>query len=251
MIATGSRCGAFLLFLLGLAAGSMAQTAVGPSPIAATGLPADAPLRISADATPTRLTIHLQIEAGWHLYGRDTGGGQPVQVECLPDSAFAAAGPLQLAMDAKGQLTGNQDLVLPLRAAASGKDLRARLRFMVCDELQCLPPIEVALRGTPGATATAPLKVLLVTPVWDERGKRIFAFLQDRGCAAEVTTWTEITAAKCDAVDVVLADSPLFGKTQGANVRQFPDTATPVVAVGFLGTELLKAQKVTMACGYI
>jgi hypothetical protein len=248
MFALGSQRGVVLLMVLfGCSAALLAQ---GQS-IAATGLPADAPLRVTADATAARLTIHLQIESGWHLYGRDTGGGQPVQVECLPDSAFAAAGALQLSMDQKGQLTGKQDLVLPLRPAANGCELRARLCFMVCDELQCLPPMAVALQGPVGAAAAPALQVLLVAVAADDRAARVAAFLQARGLVATTTTWNKVTKEQCDAADVVLADSPLFGKTQGANVRQFPDTTTPVVAVGFLGTELLKAQKVTMACGFI
>lgn len=225
--------------------------AQAPTPVTATGLPDGAPLRIVAEATATRLVVHVDIDAGWHLYGRDTGGGQPVQIECLPASAFAAAGALQVPMDQSGQITGKQDLVLPLRATGKGGELHARMRFMVCDALQCLPPIEVALSTPPAAPALAPLRVLLVTAAADERQKRIAEFLKDRGCKPSVTTWAVVNAEECDAADVVLADSPLFGKTQGANVRNFPVTATPVVAVGFLGTELLKAQKVTMASGYI
>ena len=233
-----------------LAATSM-LCAQAPAAVTATGLPDGAPLRIAAEATPTRLVVHVAIDAGWHLHGRDTGGGQPVQLECLPESAFAAAGALQLPMDQNGQITGKQDLVLPLRASGKGTDLHARMRLMVCDALQCLPPIEVALSTAPAAPAQAPLQVLLVTAAADERQKRIAGFLKDRGCKPSVTTWADVGAAACDAADVVLADSPLFGKTAGANVRHFPVTSTPVVAVGFLGTELLKAQKVTMACGYI
>jgi hypothetical protein len=227
-----------------------AQVAPAAAPIAVTGLPAEAPLAVTAAATPTALTIRVQLEPGWHLYGRDTGGGKPVAVECLPDSAFAAAGPLRVPMDDRGQVTGKQELVLPLRAAAPG-DLRARMSFMVCDALQCLPPIELALAGTPAAAATGPLAVLLVAVANDARAERIAAFLKGRGCQPTVATWNEVTAAQCDAADVVLADSTLFDNTKPADVRKFPNTSAPVVAVGFLGTELLEAQKVTMACGYI
>jgi hypothetical protein len=45
----------------------------------------------------------------------------------------------------------------------------------------------------------------------------------------------------------------LFG--QGAKVRaqvlQFPRTHTPIVAVGFYGTELIEAHGVAMTSGYI
>lgn len=251
MFALGSQRGALLLLvLLGFSTALPAQGQPIGAPIAATGLPADAPLRLTAEATAAKLTIHVQIEPGWHLYGRDTGGGQPVQVECLPASAFAAAGALQVPMDKDGQITGKQDLVLLLQAAGKGTELRARLRFMICDALQCLPPIEVALSG-PVGDAGKPLAVLLVAVAKDARAERIAAFLGQRGCAPTITTWNDVDKAQCDAADVVLADSPLFGATKGAKVGNFPDTTAPVVAVGFLGTELLKAQKVTMACGYI
>jgi hypothetical protein len=227
-----------------------APVAPAAAPIAVTGMPAGAPLSVTARATPTSLSIHVQIDEGWHLYGRDTGGGRPVAVECLPDSAFVAAGPLRLPMDERGQITGRQDLVLPLRAAAAGA-LRAKMSFMVCDALQCLPPIELTLAGTPGGAAAARLAVLLVAVAADARAERIAAFLKDRGCAVTVATWNDVTAAQCDAADVVLADSPLHGHTKPADPARFPATGTPVVAVGFLGTALLEAQKVTMACGYI
>ena len=52
---------------------------------------------------------------------------------------------------------------------------------------------------------------------------------------------------------VVLADSPTFNQVRGkkVDVRKFPATQAPVVAVGFLGTQLLEANRIAMACGYI
>ena len=89
----------------------------------------------------------------------------------------------------------------------------------------------------------------------DVRSRRdvVVAFLRERGCAVAVTTWATATAEQCDAHDVVLADSPTFNQVRGkkVDVRKFPATKAPVVAVGFLGTQLLEANRIAMACGYI
>ena len=51
----------------------------------------------------------------------------------------------------------------------------------------------------------------------------------------------------------MLADSPYFKQAAAArkDAMRFPETAAPLVAVGHLGSVVLEAQKVTMACGYI
>ncbi len=218
-----------------------------------TGLPPDPPLAVRASHDGAVLRIVADVQDGWHLYGRDVGGGQPVTV-ALTGGAFAAAGALRTPMDAKGMITGKATLELPLRRTGTGDALTATMQFMVCDALQCLPPIELTLRtGPPGAAAAGPFPVLLVAVDDSERTQRIAGFLRDRGFVPTVATWATVTAAQCDAAAVVIADSPTFGQVRGKKVRpaDFPATATPIVAVGFLGTELLKARQVTMACGYI
>jgi hypothetical protein len=58
---------------------------------------------------------------------------------------------------------------------------------------------------------------------------------------------------ECDAADIVLADSDVFQK-HGVKidvVRKFPRTSSPVVAVGFLGTELIEAHGLALTSGYI
>ncbi len=223
------------------------------TPLTVTGVPGTAPLTIAAHATSDLLTIHVALQAGWHLYGKDTGAGQPVQVEVLDGSSFAAAGALATPMDDSGQITGNADLTLPLRRVADGDALHATMRFMVCDALECLPPMAVTLANAPESVAATPLRVLLVAVDRSERTDRIAGFLRDRGFDTTVTTYADVKAADCDSVDVVVADSPYFGQFKGAiaPARKFPETQSPIVAVGFLGTELLEAQRVSMACGYI
>jgi hypothetical protein len=51
----------------------------------------------------------------------------------------------------------------------------------------------------------------------------------------------------------VLADSKLFGKGLKVRqrVREFPRTTSPIVAVGFYGTELIEAHGLAMTSGYI
>ena len=69
-----------------------------------------------------------------------------------------------------------------------------------------------------------------------------------------VTTYAKVDTRACDRHDVVLADSKLFRKNEKGSVnraRGFPATRTPIVAVGFLGTELVEGQKIAMTSGYI
>ena len=249
-----------LAALLVLAAGSVASgivaqepTPASPVPLTVKGLPEQAPLTVAAVRDGLVLQVQVKLQPGWHLYGRDTGGGQPVAIE-LGAGAFAAAAALQTPMDKEGLITGDAELKLPLRRVADGESLRATMKFMVCDALQCLPPITLTL-ATPdaGGAALGPAKVLLVAIDDGERTQRIAAFLTARGFVPTVTTYAKVTAQDCDASDLVLADSPTFGqcKGQSAKGKAFPETSAPVVAVGFLGTVLLEAQKVAMACGYI
>lgn len=215
------------------------------------GLPADAPLTVTAHRDGLSLQIHVELQPEWHLYGRDVGGGQPVDVT-IASGAFAAAGPLATPMDGKGLIRGVADLALPLRRTGSGDELSASMRFMVCDALHCLPPIELEL-AAPALLPAQPLRVLLVAVDESERTARIASFLRARGIEVTVTTYAKVTTDECDRCEVVLADSPTYGQHKDAikAARAFPRTASPVVAVGFLGTELLEAHKVAMACGYI
>jgi hypothetical protein len=239
---------------LSLLAGALlpAQQGPGPIPLAVTGLESSAPLTITGKLDGLKLEVHVALQPGWHLYGKDTGRGRPVRIELERGSAYAAAGPLQMPMDEKGEITGAADLVLPLRKSAAHSGLLARFSFMACDALECLPPMEVGL--------ATPANVLLVVVEPGARADRISAFLTQRGFHTSVTTYDRVQAAACDASDVVVADSPTFEKLEGSKgqrravdeaARRFPNTSAPLITVGFLGTELLKAQKVSMASGYV
>lgn len=233
-----------------------AATAVAQTPLVVTGLPAKAPLSITASATATALRVDLALEPEWHVYARDVGGGQPVSLSLAADCGFVATGPQRLPPDDGGKLHGrvHVELAIAARGAGGGGDagaLRATLALQVCDPLMCLPPMSIAIAGEVPAAAAFP--VLLVVDVKDERAARIEAFLQQRGFAVAVTTYADVAAADCERAAVVVADSKLFGKTAKVRdkVLQFPKTTTPVVAVGFFGTELVEAHGVAMTSGYI
>lgn len=245
-----SRVLPFLLSLLCAAAGALAQQSI---PLIVSGLPKKAPLQVTAHHDGAVLQVVFDLKTSWHVYTRDSGGGQPVAVK-VTGGAFAAAGDLVKPPDHEGQVEGSATFKLPLRRVGDGAQLQAQVDFMVCDPLECLPPITLQLATAADAVlAAAPLRVLLVAVDKEERTQRIFAFLQERGFAVELTTYADVRAEDCEKFDVVLADSPTFRNVKGqtANARKFPATKTPVVAVGFLGTELIEGQKVAMTSGYI
>ncbi|MEZ5977477.1 MAG: protein-disulfide reductase DsbD family protein [Planctomycetota bacterium] len=212
------------------------------------GLPASAPFTISASVTELELTIDVELESEWHMYAYDVGGGRPVGVELAEDGAFAAAGRLRTPFDAHGQILGAARFVLPIQRVGRGTSITATLSYQVCDPLMCLPPQQLTIRGE-----VPPLRVLLVAADKGERTARIADWMRARQLSVDVATYADVTAERCDAHDVVVADSDYFGRHRVSTelVRAFPRTATPIVAVGFLGTELVQGQDVAMTSGYI
>lgn len=203
---------------------------------------------LTATATPKVLIVDLVIADGWHGYSRDVGGGNPVKVELAEDCDFVVAGELKMPEAHDGKVTGKARWQLPIKARGDGADLRAVVWFQICDELECFAPARVELSGNP-----KPITVLVVVDEEDERSARIKTFLIERGCKVAVTTYGVVKTADCDSHDLVFADSKLFG--QGKRVRKevlaFPQTDTPIIAVGFYGTELIEAHTVAMTSGYI
>jgi hypothetical protein len=203
---------------------------------------------LTASATPDVLVVELAIAEGWHGYSRDVGGGNPVTVELADDCDFVVAGELKVPTAHDGKVTGKVRWELPIKTRGDGVDLRAVVWFQICDELECFAPARVELSGNP-----KPIAVLVVVDAADGRSARIKTFLTERGCKVSVTTYEEVKAADCDAHDLVLADSKLFrkGKRVRNEVLAFPQTETPIIAVGFYGTELIEAHTVAMTSGYI
>jgi hypothetical protein len=270
------------LALCWIAVLAAAAIATAQSPLAVRGVPDDAPFAVTARATAARLTVELVLGSDWHAYSRDVGGGQPVGIEIDPDSGFAAAGALRAcgeidgtgsplsaggrlrghagsgkpivshslgaADDGQGKLVGRVLLTLPLAASRSAERLRATLQLQVCDALQCLEPMTLEIEGPVG-----PLSVLLVAAARDARTGRIAGWLRGRGFAVTIDTYAEVSAEACEAHDLVIADSDVFRK-HGVGldlVHRFPRTSAPLLAVGFLGTELVEAHGVAMTSGYI
>lgn len=202
---------------------------------------------LSAVATKDAVIVDLAIVEGWHAYARDVGGGMPLAIELAADCDFVVSGKLKIPAAHDGKVTGKARWQLPIKARGAGKNLRAVVTFQVCDELECLAPAEVELQSGP------PMSVLLVVDAIDERSQRIREMLTEHGITSSQTTYEEVKGALCDSHDVVLADSKLF--RQGKKIRDlvlnFPQTTSPIVAVGFYGTELVEAHKVAMTSGYI
>ncbi|MHC4817449.1 MAG: hypothetical protein ACYTF8_05300 [Planctomycetota bacterium] len=224
-------------------------TAAAQQPIDVAGMPAEAPLTLMASASPDALTLRVKMQPGWHLYAADVGGGRPVSVTVERRSDFVARGALLVPEGEKGKLLGTFRLVLPLKKKGRGNVVACRFDFMACDPLRCLVPMSVEIRGELRA-----LKVLLVVDREDARSKRISDFLREDGMSPEITTYAKVTGRACDAHDVVLADSRLFRENEKGSTgraRGFPQTSSPIVAVGFLGTELIEGQRIAMTSGYI
>ena len=231
-----------LLLLLGAVASLTAQVPMAVS------VPHAQDCDVAATATPRELRLELQIAAGFHAYTRDVGGGGPVSIELDGDCGFEAAGALVPPDAPDGKVSGRAVWRLPIRAKGDAGELRATAWLQVCDELMCHAPERVELRGDPSA-----VKVLLVSGARGDRATRVEAFLEARGFEVASTTYAEVTAAMCEGVEVVLCDSKRFRETAKVRdrVRAFPKTTTPIVAVGFFGTELVEAHGVAMTSGYI
>ncbi|MCK5942851.1 MAG: hypothetical protein KAI24_12820 [Planctomycetes bacterium] len=212
--------------------------------------PHAADCEVAACATPTELRLELCVAAGFHAYTADVGGGGPVSLELDPECDFVAAGAVVLPPADAGKVTGRAVWRLPIRAKTDGGggELRATAWLQVCDELQCNAPERIELVGRPGDFA-----VLLVSDARDERSARLAAFLRGRGMQVTVTTYPEVTAELCERHQVALCDSKRFRQTAKVmeHVHAFPRTSTPIVAVGFFGTELVEKHGVAMTSGYI
>jgi hypothetical protein len=212
---------------------------------------------VSATASDTLLSVHLSIAPGWHMYGRETGQGPAVSLQVLDGSSFRPSGPAQLPMDDEGLIQGKALITLPLRRSAVGDALQVRFSYMICDALQCDPPGEFILERS--NDASKPLSILLVTSKDQDRRGRIQKFLRGQGFTCKAVHYDGITKAACEQHDLVVYDSPCSDQETWRAVSRagrqhattFPEIDTPIIAVGFLGTALLEAHRIAIACGYI
>jgi len=70
-------------FAAALAAVLPAQQTPVPIRLAVSGLDDSAPLTMAATLDGERLKVQVALQAGWHLYGKDTGNGQPVRNDTI------------------------------------------------------------------------------------------------------------------------------------------------------------------------
>ncbi len=244
-ISPGHWCQAALLWL---AIPLLAGVLPAQHEIEVTGTPVDAPFAARAWADASRLVIDLDLQPDWHAYSRDVGGGEPVTLNLAKDGGVHAVGKLRLPVDHNGELTGRVRIVQWIRADQGIDQITATLDLMVCDPMQCLPPIRLSLRGK-----ITPLRILLVASSVDDHARRTREFLTNRGLQVTLSTYDEVDTQACDDHDVVLAASKLFredGKG-GRRASSFPKTSSPIVAVGFLGTRLIEHHGLAMTSGYI
>ncbi|MCA8971906.1 MAG: hypothetical protein KDC95_19120 [Planctomycetes bacterium] len=223
-----------------------AWTARAQAPLAIEGLPLDAPFKVHATADRARLVVDLVFDAGWHAYARDVGGGSPISIKATGKTPANWIGELRMPASDNGELTGYVRLIQRLQLQDKANHLEAALDIMVCDALQCLPPMTLRMTGD-----IAPLSVLLVVDVDDDHARRVRDFIAAEGFEVDMTTYPSATTEACDAHDIVVCDSKTFGSVKMDGVRGFPKTRSPIVAVGFLGTELLEGQGIAMTSGYI
>jgi hypothetical protein len=218
------------------------------APLDITGLEEQIPVAIRASATDYALVVDLTFEKDWHAYSRDVGGGQPVQIVLDRECGFESTGFLEAPGDEKGLLSNKVRLTLPMKPKGKGRDLRARLELQVCDALQCLAPMSLTLSGVVKRNT-----ILLVFAKKDERADRIVTWLTKRHFDVVTELYTSVTHQACDSRDLVICDSELFQK-HGVSVavaREFPRTKAPMIAVGFLGTQIAAAHGLAMTSGYI
>ena len=129
-------------------------------------------------ARPGRRVVGLlkaEIEPGWHLYSPTTpaGGPIPTKIEMAESPSVASWKLFQpkpnRRMDDNFQLETETyedeavfqfDILLAEDAALGSRDLEAKVRFQVCDDRLCLPPVRKTATATlsinTAAAATAP-----------------------------------------------------------------------------------------------
>ena len=211
--------------------------AIASAQVEVSGVPADAPYRVAATVDRARLVIDVTLEDGRRAAA--------VEVHAAGRTLAEHLGELRTPT---GELTGNLRLIQRLTLPGDVVAIDAALRLTVDGADGRVEPTDIRVTGR-----VAPLRLLLVVDAEDARARRVGDFLRQRGFAVDTTTYADVSAGECDAHDVVVADSKLFSETRAArrHIGEFPKTASPIVAVGLLGTRLIEAHGLAMTSGYI
>lgn len=98
------------------------------------------------------------------------------------------------------------------------------------------------------------MRVLFVTPDAG-RGGRFRDFLRSEGMACDVAVYGATSPEAAVAYDVLVADTPVGAAreviAQGQAVQGFPAAPRPVVAIGFLGVQLLQTHHTAIGDAFL
>ncbi len=203
-------------------------------------------------STTTQLFIHVEIDKEWHIYAPGSKAGVPFSIEMQKESDFVVAGDIHVEQDEKGVVARSTTLRVPIKRSGTGNQLAFQFDYQACDALECDQPERLEFTGV--VSRTSPKRILLVVDANDERAKRISTLIKDTGMECVVHQYAEnLTQEICNSYDVIVTDCPGFRNSKDgfAAVKKFPKTDTPILASGFLGTELIENHQLAMTSGYI
>src|SRR5207253_7993849 len=107
----------------------------------------------------TRLHVVFDVEAGWHVYGRPVPDGYTpvtVDVEAIPEvkvqpAEYPPAQPFKVeGLDEafhvnEGRFEARIPFAVNVPPGYGSIDLKARVRYQACSELECLPPADLSI----------------------------------------------------------------------------------------------------------
>jgi len=105
------------------------------------------PLSLKASSTERLLTLDVEVQSPWHVYGEAGKDGQPLRVEFLEGSSFSAAAELQLPAGKAGALGGRFRITVALKRTGEGDKVLAELIYQACNSDVCLPPKRIRIEA--------------------------------------------------------------------------------------------------------
>ena len=210
-----------------------------------------APVDVSACATQGMLFIRVDLKDQWHLYAPGSTAGVPITVKALENSDYELSGEITVPQNDRGEISGTAVVRVPIRRKRSGNRLSVEFGYQACDARTCLLPARCSLLGEP---SRGPVDVLLMVRAQGDRADRIAGMFRSEGFRCTVRTFeSRPDRGFCDRFDVVIGDCEGYQQSKSivSFARDFPKTQTPIIAVGFLGSELVEAHQIAMTSGYI
>lgn len=185
------------------------------------------------------------------MYAPGSKAGMPVTLKSLENSDYDVTGEIVVPQNKKGEVSGAVVFRTPIKKNEGGKHLAVEFSYQVCEGRICLPPSNCEFSGEP---SKGPVDVLLMVGEEGERTDRIAAMLTSEGFDCTTRTYeSRPEKAYCDRFDVVIVDSELYDKSKslGKLATKFPKTRAPMVAVGYIGCQVVKSHQIAMASGYM